>query len=232
MRILVIEDDKLQADCLRAALEEESYAVDVACDGIEGEQLADSSPYDTIILDLMLPGKDGFMVCQSLREKNIQTPILMLTGKMLEEAYEVHGLNIGADDYMTKPYRLERLLARIKALMRREPQTINPRLKAGDVTLDTITRQVWLGDKIVYLTGKEYTLLEYLMRHAGEIISRTRLESHIWGNDLMTSSNLVDANIKRLREKLDPEQKIDLIQTIRGVGYRLNAREYRKELLE
>jgi DNA-binding response OmpR family regulator len=220
MRILVVEDEKELAGIIKRGLIEEGYAVDTAYTGEEGEILAESIPYDLIILDVILPKKDGVEVCRSLRQKRIKSPITMLTAKD-SISDRVKGLDSGADDYLVKPFAFEELYARVRALLRREENLLPQKLEAGDLVIDTTTRQVWKGRRLIELTGKEYAILEYLMRHPNLVITRTMMEQHIWNLELDSSSNLVDVYIRKLRRKIDSEGKESLIQTVKGAGYRL-----------
>jgi DNA-binding response OmpR family regulator len=222
MRILVVDDDRRLCAVIKRGLLEEAYAVDLAYDGEEGEYLAEVNPYDLIILDIMLPIKDGIEVCQELRTKKVNTPILMLTAKDTVED-RVRGLDTGADDYLVKPFAFNELLARVRALLRREGMSKSPELRVGDLTLNTLTRQVRRGQRPVELTTKEYVILEYFMRHPNVVVTRTMIEEHAWDYDFDSLSNLVDVYIRRLRRKIDNESKDSLIQTVRGAGYRLKA---------
>jgi DNA-binding response OmpR family regulator len=222
MRILVVDDDRRLCAVVKRGLLEEAYAVDLAYDGEEGEYLAEVNPYDLIILDIMLPNKDGIEVCHELRAKKVNPPILMLTAKDTVED-RVRGLDTGADDYLVKPFAFSELLARVRALLRREGMSKSPELRVGDLTLNTLTRQVWRGRRPVELTTKEYVILEYFMRHPNVVVTRTMLEEHAWDYDFDSLSNLVDVYIRRLRRKIDIEGEDSLIQTVRGAGYRLKA---------
>jgi DNA-binding response OmpR family regulator len=222
MRILVIEDEKELAHLIRRGLTEEGYAVDVAYDGEEGESFAESVPYDLIILDIVLPRKDGFLVCSSLRRKGIKTRVLMLTGRD-SVADRVKGLDTGADDYLIKPFVFEELTARIRALLRREIASASPAIQVGDITLNAATREVTREDRAIDLNNKEYAILEYLMRNVNMVITRQMIEDHVWNFSLESSSNLVDVYIRRLRSKLDNPGEESLIDTVRGVGYRLRG---------
>ena len=222
MRILVVDDDRRLCAIIKRGLLEEAYAVDLAYDGEEGEYLAEVNPYDLIILDIMLPNKDGIEVCQELRAKKINTPILMLTAKDTVED-RVTGLDTGADDYLVKPFAFSELLARVRALLRREGISKSPELRVGDLTLNTLTRQVWRGQRPIELTTKEYVILEYIMSHPNVVVTRTMIEEHAWDYDFDSLSNLVDVYIRRLRRKIDTEREDSLIQTVRGAGYRLKA---------
>ena len=222
MRILVVDDDRRLCTVIKRGLLEEAYAVDLASDGEEGEYLAEVNPYDLIILDIMLPNKDGIQVCHELRAKKVNTPILMLTAKDTVED-RVKGLDTGADDYLVKPFAFSELLARVRALLRREGMLKSPELRVGDLILNTLTRQVWRGQRPIELTTKEYVILEYLMRHPNVVVTRTMIEEHAWDYDFDSLSNLVDVYIRRLRRKIDDEKDDGLIQTVRGAGYRLKA---------
>jgi len=222
MRILIVEDDRRLCGVIKRGLLEESYAVDVAYDGEDGEYLAETTPYDLIVLDIMLPKKDGIEICQRLRLKKVNTPILMLTAKDAVED-RVRGLDAGADDYLVKPFAFNELLARIRALLRREGLSKSPRLQVGNLALDTLTREVWRGQRVVELTSKEYVILEYFMCHPNMVITRTMLEEHAWDYEFDSLSNLIDVYIRRLRRKIDEGEKGSLIQTVRGAGYRLKA---------
>jgi len=223
MRILIIEDNGRLADIIKRGLAEEGYAADIATTGETGEEYLESIPYDLIILDIMLPGKDGNVVCRELREKMIKTPILMLTAKNgLND--KINGLDNGADDYMVKPFEFEELYARIRALLRREENLMPQVMRAGELTLDTTGRRVRRGTKEIDLTAKEYAILEYLLRYPDMVITRTMIEQHIWDLELDSSSNLIDAYISRLRRKIDDEGEESFIQTIKGVGYRITRK--------
>ena len=211
------------ADLLKKGLEEKGYAVDATYTGEEGEIVAQSIPYDLIILDIILPGRDGIEVCTSLRKNMVGTPILMLTCKdTLQD--KVIGLDSGADDYMVKPFLFEELYARVRAILRREKGPTKSKITCGDLVMDTITRQVLQGNRSIELSGKEYAILEYLMRHSEAVITRTMMEQHVWNMAFDSSSNLVDVYIRKLRAKLDEDSHSSLIQTIRGVGYRLRPK--------
>jgi DNA-binding response OmpR family regulator len=220
MRILVVDDDTRLCSIVRRGLLEEAYAVDVAYDGEEGEYMAEVHPYDLIILDIMMPKKDGIQVCRELRARRINTPIMMLTARDAVED-RVRGLDAGADDYMVKPFSFSELLARVRALLRREAMTKSPEIALGNLVLNTLTRQVRRGDRTIDLTTKEYVILEYFMRHPNAVVTRTTLEEHAWDYDFDSMSNLVDVYIRRLRRKLDDDDRESLLQTVRGAGYRL-----------
>ena len=222
MRFLIVDDDRKLCDVLQRGLRENSYAVDCVYNGEDGEDYAETDSYDLIILDIMMPDKDGLAVCKNLRIKKINTPILMLTAKDMVED-RVRGLDTGADDYLVKPFVFAELQARVRALLRRDGSSKSTKLSVGELVLDTKTREVrWKGD-LIDLTTKEYVILEYLMRHPNAVVTRTMIETHAWDYDLDSISNLVDVYIRRIRQKIDPEQGKQIIQTIRGAGYRMKA---------
>lgn len=218
MKILVVEDDKKVGGFLERGLREEQYAVDLCRDGDEAVHLAAINEYDVIILDIMLPKKDGFAVCRELRRQSVLTPILMLTAKdTLED--KISGLSEGADDYLTKPFSFEELLARIRALMRRDKDYKTGILSAGDLRLDPTRRAVKRGDTTIELTGKEYALLEYMLRNKGRIVTQTQILEHVWDRDYAGTSNIVNVYLNRLREKIDKDYEHKLIKTVRGIGF-------------
>jgi DNA-binding response OmpR family regulator len=220
MRLLLVEDNHRLNNSLRMSLMDDGYAVDPAFDGIEGEELAEMTPYDAIILDLMLPKKDGIEVCRDLRDKHVNTPILMLTARDTIED-RVEGLDSGADDYLVKPFAIEELRARLRALLRRESSDKSGLIQVGDLALDPATHSVVRGALPVQLTAKEYSLLEYFMRNPDRLITREMAESHIWSYDFDGTSNVVDVYIRRLRRKIDDPFEVKLFETVRGAGYRL-----------
>ena len=220
MRILVVEDDRHLAGVVKQGLAEEGYSVDSVYDGEEGQYMAETTHYDLIVLDIILPKKDGIIVCQELRAKQVSTPILMLTARDSVED-RVKGLDSGADDYLTKPFAFGELLARVRALLRRDMSLKTPRLRVGDLVMDTLTREVQKGQRKIELTAKEYSILEYFMRHPNVVVTRTMLEEGAWNDGFDSMSNIVDVYIRRLRSKLDDEGEGSLIQTLRGAGYRL-----------
>lgn len=222
MRVLIVDDDQKFCDIVRRGLEEDSYAVDCVHDGKEGAYYAENGSYDLIILDIMMPKTDGLEMCRNLRAKQISTPVLMLTAKGAVDD-KVAGLDTGADDYLVKPFAFPELLARIRALLRREGVSKSPELKVGSLTLNTVTHEVWWKDKLIDLTSKEYMILNYLMRRPNAVVTRTMIEEHAWNYDFDSMSNLVDVYIRRLRQKIDPEQGKSVIQTVRGSGYRIKA---------
>jgi len=220
MRILLVEDNHRLSDSLRATLVDDNYAVDVAYDGQEGEEMALFTPYDVIILDVMLPKRDGIEVCRSLRDQKVATPILMLTARDgLDD--RVLGLDSGADDYLIKPFEIKELRARLRALMRRESGNKSGNLIIADLRLDPSSHFVWRAETPLDLTAKEYALLEYLMRNPNRLITREMVVAHLWDYDQTIASNVVDVYIRRLRRKVDDPYDVKLIETIRGAGYRL-----------
>jgi DNA-binding response OmpR family regulator len=220
MRVLLVEDNRRLNNSLRMSLIDEGYAVDPAYDGLEAEDMAEFYPYDAIILDVMLPKKDGFEVCRELRNRHINTPILMLTARDTVED-RVSGLDSGADDYLVKPFAIEELRARLRALLRRESSEKSALLKVGDLTVDPATHFVERGGMSIDLTAKEYALLEYFIRNPNRIITREMAESHIWSYDFQSTSNVVDVYVRRLRRKIDDPFDVKLFETVRGAGYRL-----------
>lgn len=222
MRILVVEDDHRIATSLKKGLEQERFAVDVAYTGPDGYDLAESEEYDLIILDLMLPGLDGLTICRQLRGHQIHTPILILTARD-QINQKVAGLDLGADDYLTKPFSFDELLARIRALLRR-PQTILPAdLAHRDLTLNPQTFIVRRADTTINLSSKEFSLLEFLLRHAKQVVSKEQIITHVWDYDTNILPNTVEVYIRNLRQKIDlPFKKLPpLIHTLRGFGYKL-----------
>ncbi|MEE8373046.1 MAG: response regulator transcription factor, partial [Dehalococcoidia bacterium] len=222
MRILVVDDDRRLSSIIKRGLLEEAYAVDAAHDGEDGQYLAEVNPYDLIILDIMMPKRDGLQMCRGLRANGVNTPILMLTARDAVED-RVKGLDAGADDYLVKPFAFNELLARVRALLRREGMFKSPEIVVGDLVLNTLTREVRRGDRAIELTTKEYVILEYFMRHPNVVVTRTMLEEHAWDYDFDSMSNLIDVYIRRLRSKIDADGENSLIQTVRGAGYRLKA---------
>jgi DNA-binding response OmpR family regulator len=220
MRVLVIEDDRKAAKLLAKGLQEEGFVVDVAPTGEEGEEQVAVNEYDVIVLDWLLPGKDGLAVCQALRARDLSTPILMLSARG-SLADRVNGLTTGADDYLTKPFAFAELLARIRALLRRSRLAKPAVLRVTDLTLDPASRRVTRSGARVWLTSKEYTILEVLMQNAGETVSRTRLVERVWDEATEVLDNLVDVHVSHLRKKIDRGPGPPLIHTVRGFGYRL-----------
>jgi DNA-binding response OmpR family regulator len=225
VRILLVEDNRRLSESLRMTLEEDGYAVDTAYDGLDGEEMGLISSYDIIILDIMLPGKDGMEVCRELRDRRIRTPILMLTARdALDD--RVRGLDSGADDYLVKPFEVDELRARIRALLRRESSSSKSgSLQVADLVLDPAAHTVRRGDQPIELTAKEFSLLEYLMRHPNHLVTREMAEEHLWDYDHVIASNVVDVYIRRLRSKIDDPCEVKLIETMRGAGYRLHVPE-------
>ncbi|HTK46462.1 MAG TPA: response regulator transcription factor [Gemmatimonadaceae bacterium] len=218
MRILVIEDDPTVGQYVKRGLEEHRWAVDLVADGEEGERRASSEAYDLIILDMRLPGKSGMDVLQSLRAKGFERPVLVLTAQDAVDA-KVATLRAGADDYVTKPFAFEELLARVEALSRRPRALASPVLRVGDLEIDQATRTVRRAGVPIEMTPKEYTVLEYLARHAGRVMSRTLITEYAWGYHFDPGTNIVDVVINHLRKKVDAGHARKLITTVRGVGY-------------
>jgi heavy metal response regulator len=223
MRVLVVEDEQKIADFIRKGLSEQGYAVDVAYDGDEAVDWPTVAEFDVIILDVMLPLRDGIEVCSVLRQQGVRTPILMLTAKDAVED-RVRGLDSGADDYLVKPFAFAELLARLRALTRRQPAVLGAVLQVGDLVLDTATRKVARGGTPIDLTTKEYGILEYLMRHPNQVLTRTMIAEDVWNYDFDNASNVIDVHIRNLRRKIDDRFPAKLIQTVRGAGYRISAR--------
>jgi two-component system, OmpR family, response regulator len=221
MRILLVEDEKNVASFIKKGLEEETYTVDVAGDGPEGLLMATESTFDLIILDVMLPGMNGIELCKTLRTKGLMKPILMLTAVDSVER-KVEGLESGADDYLVKPFAFSELIARIKALLRRTPDMVNE-LSLNDLRVDLLSRRVYRGKREIILTQKEFSLLEYLLRNKGRVLSRTQIIENVWGYDFSPGTNIIDVHIKSLREKLDAGVEGKLIHTVRGTGYIMKA---------
>ncbi|MDO8497357.1 MAG: response regulator transcription factor [bacterium] len=221
MRILIVEDEHRIAQSIKRGLEQESYAVDITFDGQKGFDLASTEDYDVIILDRMLPTMDGIQVCRNLRTHNVHIPILLLTAKdRLTD--KVEGLNAGADDYLTKPFAFEELLARIRALIRRPKELLNTALKVADLVLNTTSYEVKRGSVSIILSNKEFALLEYLMRNIGKIVTKEKIITHVWDYDADVLPNTVEAYIGYLRNKVDrPFKKSPLIHTVRGFGYKI-----------
>jgi DNA-binding response OmpR family regulator len=218
MRLLVVEDERRMAELLRKGLEEEGYVVAVAFDGPTGLATARASSFELILLDIMLPGLDGFQVARQLRGEGVTTPILMLTARDATPDI-VQGLDLGGDDYLTKPFSFEVLLARIRALLRRGPAPAGVQLRIGSLVLDPATHEVYRGDERIPLTRTEFHLLEFLMRTPGQVVPRGTLIEAVWGYDRDIESNTLDAFIRLLRSKLEGKEGPKLIQTVRGVGY-------------
>jgi two-component system OmpR family response regulator len=220
MRVLLVDDDTKLTGLIRRGLTREGFAVDVAGTGEDALPRAEATEYDAIVLDVMLPGMDGFEVCRRLREAEVWAPILMLTARDSVKD-RVAGLDRGADDYLTKPFSYAELLARLRALFRRGSAERPARLEVGDLRLDPATRRVWRGDAEVDLSAKEFAVLETFMRHPGEVLSRFQLLEHAWDYDYENRSNVVDAYVRFLRRKIDRPFDVESIETVRGAGYRL-----------
>ncbi|PIU40967.1 MAG: DNA-binding response regulator [Candidatus Omnitrophica bacterium CG07_land_8_20_14_0_80_42_15] len=218
MRILIVEDEKKIAGFIKRGLKDEGHVVDMAHDGEEGHFLASTNDYDLIILDLMLPKMDGITICKKLREAKNPAPILMLTAKDGVKD-KVLGLDSGADDYLTKPFAFEEFLARVRNLLKKKGSLAPTKFKVADLTLDLLTHKVTRADKEIGLTTKEYALLEYLMRNAGTVVTRTKISEHVWDIDFDTFTNTIDVYINYLRKKIDSGAKKKLIHTVRGRGY-------------
>ena len=218
MRILVVEDEKKVASFIKKGLEEEYYAVDIALDGREGLKLAESEEYDLIIMDIMLPFIDGITLLKEIRKREITVPILMLTVKDSIKD-KVEGLDAGADDYLTKPFAFEELLARLRVLLRRNEKLKSTKLKVGDLVLDLQSHRVIRNNLEIILTPKEYSILEYLMRNANKVVSRTKLIEHVYDYHFDTETNIIDVYINKVRTKVDTNFEKALIHTIRGIGY-------------
>jgi DNA-binding response OmpR family regulator len=218
MRILIAEDEKKIADFIRRGLKEEGYAADLAASGPKALELATENDYDLLLLDLMLPGKDGFAVCSELRAAGFSAPILMLTAKDTVED-KVKGLDSGANDYLTKPFAFEELLARVRALLRTRPGESSLVLKAGALELDLPAHKASLSGRELELSAKEFALLEYLVRNKGRIVTRTMIAEHVWDINFDTGTNVIDVYINYLRRKLEKGRAKGVIQTVRGKGY-------------
>jgi two-component system copper resistance phosphate regulon response regulator CusR len=222
MKILAIEDDRTVGQYVKRGLEEQRFHVDLAADGLEGLRLASGGQYDLIILDLRLPEMSGLEVLRNLRDRGLTVPILVLTAQDTVD-FKVQALRTGADDYVTKPFSFEELLARVEALGRRPQQLRSPVLQVLDLELDTATHEARRGSEPIELTPKEYTVLEYLMRHTGRVMSRTLITEYAWDYHFDPGTNIVDVVINRLRKKIDSGHARKLIHTVRGVGYTVKA---------
>ena len=224
MRVLVVEDESRIADFVAQGLREQGYAVDVATTGDEALDWTDVACFDAIVLDVMLPQRDGIEVCRILRDRGLRTPILMLTAKDAVDD-RVKGLDSGADDYLVKPFAFVELVARLRALTRREPGVLGNKLVVGDLNLNLATLEVSRQGVAIGLTIKECRLLEYLMRHPNQMLTRTMIAEHVWNYDFDNATNVIDVHIRNLRRKLDEPFTRKLIQTVRGGGYRISSRE-------
>ena len=218
MKILVIEDDPTVGQYVKRGLEEQRWGVDLVTDGEEGESRAAAEQYDLVVLDMRLPGRSGMEVLRNIRGRGFERPVLVLTAQDAVDA-KVEAFRAGADDYVTKPFAFEELLARVEALSRRTPTMSAPVLKVADLSLDKNTRTVTRAGEAIELTPKEYTVLEYLMRHAGRVMSRTLITEYAWGYHFDPGTNIVDVVINHLRKKIDSSRPVKLIHTVRGVGY-------------
>ncbi|MEX3954614.1 heavy metal response regulator transcription factor [Trinickia sp. EG282A] len=224
MRILVIEDEPKTGAYLKKGLQESGYSVDVATDGAEGLLLAQEERYDVIVLDVMLPTMDGWSVLKTLREQRLTTPVLFLTAR--DDIHDrVRGLELGADDYLVKPFAFVELLARVRTLARRGPPRENELLKVADLEIDVNRRRVRRGTTRIDLTPREFALLQLLVQHEGEVLSRTQIASYVWDMNFDSDTNVVEVAIRRLRVKIDEDFHVKLIQTVRGVGYVIEPRE-------
>jgi len=222
MRVLIVEDEEKIAGFIIRGLKEQKFAVDWAKDGEEALYFMDINPYDLVILDVMIPKVDGFAVCKEIRQKKITTPILMLTART-QVNDRVKGLDAGADDYLGKPFAFTELLARIRALLRRPVASTGNLLQVADLRLNMLDHEVSRKNKKIVLTAKEYSLLEYLMRHNGEVITRTMISEHVWNEDFHSLSNVIDVHIRYLRRKIDDGFSKKLLHTMRGMGYILKG---------
>ncbi|MBX7245037.1 MAG: response regulator transcription factor [Candidatus Sumerlaeaceae bacterium] len=226
MKILLVEDETPIADFARKGLEEQGFTVDVSSDGEDGFHLATTQEYDAIILDIMLPGRDGISILKGLREKGVAVPVLLLTARgSLDD--RLQGLNLGADDYMTKPFYVEELVARVHAIHRRHTGERLTIRTVGDLRINLLTREVWRGDSPIELTSREFNLLEYLTRVPGRVYTRTQILEHVWGYYFDPKTNVIDVHIQKLRVRLarEGEDREAVIQTVRGAGYRVAAAE-------
>ena len=225
VRILVVEDERKVANFIRQGLTEEGHSVEVASDGATAlDLLVDGPPPDLVVLDLMLPKVDGFAILKAARQRRVGTPVLILTARD-SVADKVRGLDLGADDYLTKPFAFDEFLARVRALLRRGAVASAPKLQVGDLTLDPATREVWRGSRRITLTTREYAVLEYFMRNPGRVLTRPMLAEHVWGLDFDPESNIVDVYVGYLRRKVDSPTDKRLIHTVRGAGYVLKTEE-------
>ena len=221
MRLLVVEDERQIASFLERGLKEEGYAVDVVYNGNDALDWTVAVEYDAIVLDVLLPGRDGFSVCRELRARGSTTPVLMLTARDAVDD-RVNGLDSGADDYLVKPFAFKELLARLRAVTRRQSDSRSNELHLADLTLNTLTHTAQRGERRIELTTKEYNLLEFLMRNPNRVLSRTQIAEHVWNLDFVAESNVVDVYIRYLRRKIDDEAELKLIKTVRGSGYLIN----------
>ena len=220
MKVLIVEDERKIADFLRKGLEEQGFSIDISVNGDHAMTMLRSRTYDAVVLDIMLPGRDGLSILRALRKDKNTVPVILLTARV--EPYErVEGLNLGADDYLTKPFYVEELVARLHAVTRRVSGARISLFEVEDLTMNMITREVKRGNRIIELTAREFGLLEILIRSPRRVFTRTQLLEHVWGFDFDPQTNLVDVNIRRLRKKLNENETVHLIETVRGVGYRM-----------
>jgi len=225
MRILVVEDDRKVARFVRQGLCEEGHAVEIATDGPEALDFVFTEPaYDLIVLDVMLPGEDGFGVLKVLRSRKVAVPVLMLTARD-SITDKVAGLDLGADDYLTKPFAFEEFLARVRALLRRRDTDRAPVLRLDDLTVDPATRKVARGERRIELTARQYALLEYFLRNAGRVLTRQMIAQHVWGLDFDAESNVIDVYVGYLRRKIERDRERRLLHTVRGAGYVMQLEE-------
>lgn len=224
MRILLVEDEKKLAGFVRKGLEESGYVVTVCSDGNAAYVLATRESFDLIVLDIMLPGRDGLSILRNLRERKNTVPVILVTARS-ETNERVEGLNLGADDYLTKPFYMDELLARIQAVLRRSSGDQLSILRAGDLVVNLITREVTRGGKSMELPPREFSLLEYLMRSPGRVFTRSQILEHVWGYGFDPQTNLVDVCVQRVRSKIDSDEVDSLIETVRGIGYRFRKKD-------
>lgn len=222
MKLLVIEDEKKIANLLQKGFREQGYEVEISANGEDGLERASSNPYDAIVIDIMLPGRDGLSVLRSLRERKVTTPVMIVTARG-EVSERVEGLNLGADDYIAKPFSMDEVIARIRALIRRVTGETISLYKVGDLVMNLVKREVLRGSRRVDLTSREFRLLEHLMRSPGQVVTRTQIIQRVWEYHFDPGTNLVDVYIQRLRRKVDDGEESKLIQTVRGIGYCINA---------
>ncbi|MDT3740830.1 MAG: response regulator transcription factor [Candidatus Kapabacteria bacterium] len=220
MRVLVVEDERKVANFIKHGLEEERYIVEIAYDGISGLEMLMNNHFDAIVLDVMLPGKDGFTLLKEMRDSGISTPVIMLTARANVED-RVAGLDLGADDYLPKPFSFDELAARLRSILRRSSPEKSTKLRAGDLILDTVSHLAYRQGREIELTTKEYALLEYMLRNKNRILSRSTITQHVWKHNFDPESNIIDVYVKRLRSKIEQDGEKPLVQSIRGVGYRL-----------
>ncbi len=222
MKLLVIEDETKIASLLRKGLEEQGFKVDISGDGEDGLERATKTPYDAIVIDIMLPKRDGLSVLRTLRTRKVTTPVMIITARG-DVNERIEGLNLGADDYMAKPFSMDEVVARIRALIRRVTGESITLYKMADLTMNLVTREVFRGTRRINLTAREFRLLEHLLRVPGQVVTRTQLIERVWEYHFDPGTNLVDVYIQRLRRKIDDGEDLKLIQTVRGVGYCVRA---------